>query len=121
MQCVRFSICTLVYLINVQDVIIMQAGKFPKINKRAGCNKAMQVGIFQKSIVKKSSCLESFQILVNVQDVIKPCRLEFLKINSNKSSLLENFQKLINMQDVIRPCRLENFKKLIRTCCTFIR
>ena len=81
---------TLDYLINVQDVIIMQAGKFPKINKRAGCNKAMQVGIFQKSIVKKSSWLE-------------------------------NFQKLINMQDVIRPCRLENFKKLIRTCCTFIR
>ena len=31
----------------------MQAGKFPKINKRAGCNKAMQVGIFQKSIAKK--------------------------------------------------------------------
>ena len=31
----------------------MQAGKFPKINKRAGCNKAMQAGIFQKSIVKK--------------------------------------------------------------------
>ena len=62
----------------------------PKINKHAGCNKAMQDGIFQKSIVKKSSWFE-------------------------------NFQKLINMQDVIRPCRLENFKKLIRTCCTFIR
>ena len=30
----------------------MQAGKFPKMNKHAGCNKAMQVGIFQKSIVK---------------------------------------------------------------------
>ena len=81
---------TLDYLINVQDVIIMQAGKIPKINKHAGCNKAMQVGIFQVSIVKKSS-------------------------------LLENFQKLINVQDVIRPCRLENFKKLIRTCCMFIR
>ena len=26
----------------------MQAGKFPKINKRAGWNKAVQVGIFQK-------------------------------------------------------------------------
>ena len=43
---------TLDYLINVQDVIIMQAGNFPKINKRAGCNKAMQVGIFKKSILK---------------------------------------------------------------------
>ena len=85
-----YILLTLDYLINVQDVIIMQAGNLPKINKCAGCNKAMQVGIFQKSIVKKSS-------------------------------LLENFQKLINVQDVIRPCRLENFKKLIRTCCTFIR
>ena len=85
-----FWVGTLDYLINVQDVIIMQAGKFSKINKHAGCNKTMQVGIFQKSIVKKSSWLE-------------------------------NFQKLINVQDVIRPCRLENFKKLIRTCCMFIR
>ena len=34
---------TLDYLINMQDVIIMQAGKFTQINKRAGCNKAMQV------------------------------------------------------------------------------
>ena len=32
----------------------MQAGKISKINKRAGCNKAVQVGIFQKSIVKKT-------------------------------------------------------------------
>ena len=76
--------------LSVQDGISVQAGKFPKINKHAGCNKAMQVGIFQKSIVKKSSWLE-------------------------------NFQKIINVQDVIRPCRLENYKKLIRTCCMFIR
>ena len=33
----------------------MQVGKFSKINKPAGCNKAMQVGIFQISILKKSS------------------------------------------------------------------
>ena len=70
---------TLDYLINVQDVIIMQAGKFPKINKHAGCNKAMQVGIFQKSIVKKSSLLANFQKLINMQNVIRPCRLEFFK------------------------------------------
>ena len=73
---------TLDYLINVQDVIIMQAGKFPKINKRAGCNKAMQVGIFQNSIVERSSLLGNFQKLINLQDVIRPCRLE-------------NFEKLI--------------------------
>ena len=63
----------------MQDVIITQAGKFPKINKRAGCNKAMQVGIFQKSIVKKSNLLENFQKFINVQDVIRPCRLENLE------------------------------------------
>ena len=57
----------------------MQAGNFPKINKRAGCNKVMQVGIFQISIVKKSSLLEIFQKVINVQDVITPCRLECCK------------------------------------------
>ena len=68
---------TLEYLINVQEVIIVQAGKFPKINKRAGCNKAVQAGIFQKSIVKKPCRLEKFPKLINVQDVIRLCRLEF--------------------------------------------
>jgi hypothetical protein len=55
----------------VQDVIIVQAGKLRKINKRAGCNKAVPVGIFQKSIVKISCRLEKFQKLINVQDVIR--------------------------------------------------
>ena len=49
---------TLDYLINMQDVEIMQAWKIPKINKREGCNKAMQVGIFPKINSKKSSLLE---------------------------------------------------------------
>ena len=70
---------TLVYLIIVQDVINVQAGKFPEINKRAGCNKAVQVGIFQKSIVKKPCRLENFLKLINVQDVIRPCRLYFFQ------------------------------------------
>ena len=70
---------TLDYKINVQDVIIIQAGKFPKINKHAGCNKAMQVGIFQTSIVKYSICVENIPNLINVQDVIRPCRLECCK------------------------------------------
>ena len=70
-------VSTLDYLINVQDVIIMQAGKFPKINKCAGYNKAMQVGIFQKSMVKKSSLQQNFYKVINVQDVIRPCRLEY--------------------------------------------
>ena len=42
------NLTTLVYLIIVQNGINVQAGKFPKINKRAGCNKTMQVGISQK-------------------------------------------------------------------------
>ena len=39
----------------------MQAGKISKIDKRAGGNKAVQVGIFQKSIVKKLCKMEKFQ------------------------------------------------------------
>ena len=49
---VPLCVCTLEYLINVQEVINMQAGKISKIDKRAGGNKAVQAGIFQKSIVK---------------------------------------------------------------------
>ena len=75
----KFVVSTLTYLIIVQDVINVQAGKFPGINKRAGCNKAVQVGIFQESIVKKTCRLEKFQKLINVQDVIRPCRLDFFK------------------------------------------
>ena len=57
----------------------MQAGNLSKINKHAGWNKAVQVGIFQKSIVKKTCRLEKFQKLINVQDVIRPCRLDFFQ------------------------------------------
>ena len=63
----------------MQDVINVQAGKFPGINKRAGCNKAVQVGIFQESIVKKPCRLKQSQKLINVQDVLRPCRLDFFK------------------------------------------
>ena len=71
--------CTLVYLIIVQDVINVKAGKFHEINKRAGCSKAVQVGIYQESIVKKTFRLEKFLKLINMQDVIGPCRLDFFK------------------------------------------
>ena len=53
--------CTLEYLINVQEVINMQAGKISKIDKRAGGNKAVQVGIFQKSIVKNHKIWKNFK------------------------------------------------------------
>ena len=38
----------------MQEVMNMQAENLSEINKRAGCNKAVQVGIFQKLIIKKS-------------------------------------------------------------------
>ena len=37
----------------MQDGIKVQAGKIPKINKRAGWNKAVQVGIFHFLLVKR--------------------------------------------------------------------
>ena len=75
----RTWVGTLVYLIIVQDVINMQAGNIPKMNKRVGCNKTVQVGIFQKSIETKWCRLEKILKLINVQDVIRPCSLEFFK------------------------------------------
>ena len=45
---------TLGYLMYVQEVVNMQGGNFSTINKRAGCNNAVQAGIFQKLVVKKS-------------------------------------------------------------------
>ena len=47
--------------------------------KHAGCNKAVQVGIFQKLILKESWKLEKFQKLINVQNAIRLCRLEIFK------------------------------------------
>ena len=81
----------------MQDVINVQAGKFPGINKRAGCNKAVQVGIFQESIVKKTCRLEKFQKLINMQDVIRPCRLDFFKkIIKHAACLLDRLEYLGN-------------------------
>ena len=56
-----FKFSTLEYLINVQEVINMQAGKFSKIIKSAGGNKGVQVGIFQKSIVKNHKKWKNFR------------------------------------------------------------
>ena len=96
MICADLHLTTLTYLIIVQDVINVQAGKFPGINKRAGCNKAVQVGIFQESIVKKTCRLENFQKLINVQDVIRPCRLDFFKkIIKRAACLLDRLEYVL--------------------------
>ena len=55
----------------------MQAGKFPRINKREGCNKAAQVGVFQKFIVKKTMRAGKNSEINKRTDVIRSCRLEF--------------------------------------------
>ena len=70
---------TLVYLIIMQDGINVQDGKIPKTNKHAGWNKAVQVGIFQKLLLWKPIWGEKFQKLINVQDGIRVCRLDFFK------------------------------------------
>ena len=41
-------------LMTMQAGINVQAGKFPKINKRAGWNKAVQVGTFKKNSTMKN-------------------------------------------------------------------
>ena len=57
----------------------MQAGNFSRINKHAGGNKAMQVGIFQNSLVKNHKKWKNLKKIINVQEVIRPCRLEIFK------------------------------------------
>ena len=68
------------YRIIVQDGINVQAGKIPKINKRAGWNKAVQVGFFHFLLVKIKLLARNFPKLINVQDGIRPCGFNFSKI-----------------------------------------
>ena len=57
----------------------MQDGKFSKINKHAGWNKGMQVGLFLFSLVKIKVLSQKFLKLIKVQDGISMCRLDFFK------------------------------------------
>jgi hypothetical protein len=60
----------------------VQVGKFPKLIKRAGWNKAVQDGIFQKSIVKKTSRLENLLKLIKRAGCNKTVQVGFFqKIN----------------------------------------
>ena len=61
----------------------MQVGKFLKLIKRAGWNKAVQDGIFQKSIVKKTCRLEKFLKLIKRAGCNKAVQVGFFqKINN---------------------------------------
>jgi len=57
----------------------MQAGNFSRINKCAGGNKAMQVGIFQNSLVKSHKKWKNLKKIINVQEVIRLYRLEIFR------------------------------------------
>ena len=66
----------------MQDGINMQVGKSHKINKCAGWNKAVQDGIFQKSIVIKTCRLEKFLKLIKRAGCNKAVQVGFFqKIN----------------------------------------
>ncbi len=69
---------TLVSLIIVQDGINVQAGKILEIED-AGWNKAVQDGIFHFSLMKIHIQAQKFPNLINMQDGIRPCRMEFFK------------------------------------------
>ena len=64
---------------NVQEVIKMQDGNLSRINKDAGCNKVVQVGFFQQLVVKNHKNWKKFQKLINLQEGIRLCRLDFFK------------------------------------------
>ena len=53
----------------------MQDGKFSKINKHAGWNKGMQVGLFLFSLVEIKVLRQKFLKSIKVQDGIRLCRL----------------------------------------------
>ena len=58
------------------------------MNKGAGWNKAVQAGFFQKLLLSKSFLPENFPKLINVQDGIRVCRLDFFKILINCAARL---------------------------------
>ena len=54
----------------------MQVGKISKINKSAGWNKAMQVGILKNLLLQIMVFAYKSQNLIRVQVGIRACRLE---------------------------------------------
>ena len=73
------ALITLVSRIIMQDGIKVQAGKIPKINKHAGWNKAVQDGKFQFLLVKIKVLAKKVPKLINVQDGISLCRMDFFQ------------------------------------------
>ena len=63
----------------MQDGIKVQAGQIPKIDKSAGWNKGVQDGKFQFLLVKIKVLAKKFPKLINVQDGISLCRMDFFQ------------------------------------------
>ena len=74
----------------------MQVGKFPKLIKRAGWNKAVQDGIFQKSIVKKTCRLEKFLKLIKLAGCNKAVQVAFFqKLIKRAACLLDRLEYIV--------------------------
>ena len=102
---------TLTSLIIVQVGINVQVGKFPKFNKRAGWNKAVQVGIFHFLLVKIKVLAWNFPKLINVQVGIRACRLEFFKkLIRCAAWLLERLE--YTSYDIFEKKKFKNQKRL---------
>ena len=57
---------------------------------------------------------QNFKKLINMQDGIRACRLDFFLFSLVKIKVFDQkFQKSIKVQDGIRVCRLDFFKKII--------
>ena len=62
----------------------------------------------------KSAGWQNFKKLINMQDGIRACRLDFFLFSLVKIKVFDQkFQKSIKVQDGIRVCRLDFFKKII--------
>ena len=96
--------------------------KFPKINKRAGWNKAVQVGIFHFFISKDKGFGLKFPKInkrAGWNKAVQDRKFQFLLVKIKV--LAKKFLKLKNVQDGISLCRMDFFQKRIRFCCTIIQ
>ena len=85
----------------------MQAGNFSRIDKRAGGNNPVQVGIFQNSLVKNHKKWKKIEKLINVQEVIRACRLEIFK------KIIICAARLLDTLDYICTGYLKGYRKCL--------
>ena len=64
---------------------------------------------------------EKFPKSINVQDEIRLCRLEYLKLNNIKNSFAQNFSTINKHAGWTRAVQVGFFQKLNKLCSMFIR